>query len=388
MTGLNKILLIVCLLLASFANAQTPPVKPVKIAVFAPVYLDSAFQDNIYQLGKNPIPRYMLPGIEFYNGIMLAVDSLNKEKAAVEVLFYDSKSADTTLEQRISDTAMQDVSLIISFFNTREEIKPLADFALEKKILLLSATYPNDGGITDNPFFALLNPTLNAHIEGIYKYMRRYYPLENITLFRKKGNVEDMIGFTLDNLNKKSAGTKLKLKTVELPDTFTAADVLGYLDSNRQNIFICGTLNETFGSNLSKAVSSNKNYRSLAIGMPTWDGIRDISKDLEIVYSTPYNFDRNTKTAIQLSNKYRDKYAGRASDMVFKGFESMYHFTKLLLKYGSGFVSHLSDKEFKLFNEYDIQPVKSEKDSTHTDYLENKKLYFIRKKDGMVRTVN
>jgi hypothetical protein len=165
-------------------------------------------------------------------------------------------------------------------------------------------------------------------------------------------------------------------------------EVLSYLDSNRQNIIICGSLNETFGSNLSKALGSNKNYRVVAIGMPTWDGIRDISKDLEVVYSTPYNFPRTEKQGLILSEKYKNKYSGRATDMVFKGFESMYHFTKLLLKHGSAFASHLSDKEFKLFNDFDMQPVKSSTDPAITDYLENKKLYFIRKKDGMIRTVN
>jgi hypothetical protein len=45
-----------------------------------------------YKLGKANLPRYILPGLDFYNGMMMAVDSLNKEQAPVEVLFYDSKS--------------------------------------------------------------------------------------------------------------------------------------------------------------------------------------------------------------------------------------------------------------------------------------------------------
>jgi hypothetical protein len=74
--------------------------------------------------------------------------------------------------------------------------------------------------------------------------------------------------------------------------------------------------------------------------------------------------------------------------MVFKGFESMYHFTKLLLKYGNGLVSHLSDKEYKLFNDFDIQPVKFDKQTNTTDYMQNTKLYFIRKTDGRIKSVN
>ena len=76
-----------------------------------------------------------------------------------------------------------------------------------------------------------------------------------------------------------------------------------------------------------------------------------------------------------------------ASDMAFKGFESMYHFSKLLIQNGNNFINHLSDKSFKLFNDFDIRSVKNKTTGT-TEYLENRKLYFIKKLDGVVRSVN
>ena len=66
----------------------------------------------------------------------------------------------------------------------------------------------------------------------------------------------------------------------------------------------------------------------------------------------------------------------------------MYHFGKLLLKYQNNLINHLSDKEFKLFNEYDFQPVKLNSTNHLPDYLENKKLYFIRKVDTQIKSIN
>ena len=381
-------IMVCCLCFGMKAIAQSTAVKPLKVAVFAPVYLDSAFSDDTYKLGRNNLPKYILPGLDFYNGIMLAVDSLNTEKVPVEVLFYDSKSIELPIENVIENDELKDVSLIIASFNTRNEIKLLADFALEKKIPLISSTYPNDGGTTTNPYFVMLNPTLAAHIEAIYKYTHRFYPTENIILFKKKGNVEDMIQSVLVSMNKKKPGVALKLKTVELTDSFTIKQVTDLLDSNKQNVVICATLNENFGTNLSRALSSSKNYSVIAIGMPTWDGLKDIDKGLDIIYSTPYNYTRTDKLSTQLTEKYKVKYAGRPSDMVFKGFESMYHFTKLLLKYGDSLINHLSQKEYKLFNDFDIQPARLNKETSLPDYLENKKLYFIRKRDGKLKSVN
>lgn len=382
------LLLVLALCLRETGSAQTDTVKPLKIAVFAPVYLDSAFTDSEYKLGRNNLPKYLLSGLDFYNGVMLAIDSLNTEQSPVAVFFYDSKSAADPLEEVLERAELNDVSLIIASFNTRSDVKPLADFALLHSIPLISSIYPNDGGVTANPFFIMINPTLKTHIEAIYKYLHRVYPIENITLFRRKGAIEDIIQSILNDMNKKTLGVPLKLKIVELTDEFTPDEVTANLDSMKTNILVSGTLNETFGSNLVKTVSSSKKYRAVIMGMPTWDGIKEIGKEAEIIYSTPYNLSRTDKLSRQLTDKYKVKYSGRPSDMVFKGFESMYHFTKLLLKHRDGLINHLSDKEYKLFNDFDIQPVRTNKASILPDYLENKKLYFIRKVDGQIKSVN
>lgn len=384
----QSLLLVVCLWSLLHTRAQDSLARPVKVAVFAPLYIDSAFAGENYKLGKSNLPKYLLPGLDFYNGVMLAIDSLNAERTVAEVQIYDTKNPNSSLEELLAQPALQDVSLLIASFNNRNEIRPLADFAQKKNILLISSTYPNDGGITENPNFVLLNPTLTAHIEAVYKYVHRTYPLDNVILFRRKGNVEDLIQNIIGNLNKQTRGIPVKLKTIELTDSFSVQQVTAYLDSTKRNVVICGTLNETFGLNLSRALSSSRSYTTAVIGMPTWDALRDIGNGIDMVYTTPYNYSRQDKLSLLLSEKYKTRYAGRASDMVFKGFESLYRFTKLLLKYGTGLKDHLSDKEYKVFNDFDIQPVNSGKEPSSTEYLENKKLYLIRKVDGKLKSVN
>jgi len=382
-------ILLGCFLIAITFNATAQlNTNTIKIAVFAPVYLDSVFEGDNYKLGNNNLPKSVLPGLDFYNGIMLAIDSLNGENQSLEILFFDSKNAEESIELILKKKELQNVSLIIASFNNRSEIKALANFALNKNIPLISMTYPNDGGIRGNPFFALVNPTLTTHIEAIYKYIHRTFPTENITIIKRKGATEDMITNSFLNMNKKTPGLPLKIKTVELNDTYSADQVFKQLDSSKLNIILCASLNETFGNNLVKATASNKNFETILVGMPTWDGVKDIGKDAEIIYTSPYNYSRTDLLGQQITNSYRNKYFGRPSDMVFKGFEAMYHFGKLLLKHNNNLINYLSDKEFKLFNEYDFQPVKLKLTNSLPDYLENKKLYFIRKVDTQIKSIN
>lgn len=376
---------VVCMLQRNNLQAQDTAVAIPTITVLAPVYIDSAFSNGDYKLGNGGMPRQMWSSLEFYQGMMLAVDSLNKEKIKLRVIFQDTKSVQPTLEEALNGDTLRKSQLMIAVFNNRNDIKPLADFSKEYKIPLLSYTFPNDGGVTQNPYFVLINPTLKTHLEAIFKYLQRNYPTQTINLFTRKGATEMMMQQTLEELNKKTPGTKLKINPIELKDGFTPEEVVATLDSTKENITICGSLLDEFAFNLTRTLGTTKSYRTVMMGMPTWESGRDFSKFMEITYTSHFQLKNNEKAVNNISAAYKSKLAGKASDMVIKGFESLYHFGKLLAKYPNNILQHLSDKEFRLLNDFDIRANKSAEGST--DYLENKKIYFIRKQDGLIKTV-
>ena len=72
-----------------------------KIAIFAPLYLDSAFDDlNNYRYEKQ-FPKFINPGLEFYEGAQLALDSLARESTPLEVFIYDTRSQKESLSQQL-----------------------------------------------------------------------------------------------------------------------------------------------------------------------------------------------------------------------------------------------------------------------------------------------
>ena len=84
-----------------FSKSSAQTVKH-KIAIFSPLYLDSAFDDlNNYRYEKQ-FPKFINPGLEFYEGVQLALDSLAKEGTQLEVFIYDTRSGKESLEQQLS----------------------------------------------------------------------------------------------------------------------------------------------------------------------------------------------------------------------------------------------------------------------------------------------
>ena len=392
---MKRLFLLVLIIVSGilFTNAQnnSGQVRH-KIAIFAPLYLDSAFDGaNEYKYTKNVFPKFINSGLEFYEGVQLALDSLNNEGARLEVFVYDTRSATETLEQQLAKPELADVSLIIAHCSNNE-VRILSETALQKKIPVINTTVPNDAGTIGNPYFILLNPTLKTQCEGIYKYVQKYYAINPVIVFRRKGTADDHIKTLFDEYSKTTLSVPLKLKYVELNDNFTATQLKTYLDSTRTTLCIAGSLDMNFGKKLaSQFASIIKEYPVVVMGMPTWDGIKDFTKPeykgLEIIYSTPFHNAKTDKVSQGISNDFNNTMYARPSDMVFRGYEVTWKFAKLLLKYGKDLSSNLGNKQENVFTDFDIQPVLNKKTMV-LDYFENKKLYFLKWQDGIIKGVN
>ena len=362
-----------------------------KIAIFSPLYLDSAFDNlNNYRYEKQ-FPKFINPGLEFYEGVQLALDSLAKEGTQLEVFIYDTRSGKESLAQQLAKLDSS-VELILAYANPQESWN-IANSAKAKKIPYINVNLPNDAGITDNPYFVMLNSTLQTHIALLYKYLQKNYALSPIIMFRKKGQMEDMIKSLFDDAGKSTQSVPLKIKYVDLVDSFTGNQLAAKLDSNVHTVCVAGSLDENFGRRLSQQLASiDKSYPLTLIGMPTFDNLtKDFTlpqyKGLEIVYSTPFYNSRIDKVSQSITDYFNAKMYARPSDMVMRGYEATWRFSKLLIQYGKDIASNLSRKEFNVFRELDIQPVIN-KQTTTLDYFENKKLFFVKWQDGIIKGVN
>ena len=388
--NVRRIIALLFVLIAGH-NAIAQNEKPVKVGLVLPLYIDSVYDANgVYKGSATALPRVMIPGLEFYNGAMLALDDLKKNWEGLEVIVVDSKSARGINEELAT---IQDVNLIIAHFSSRNDIQTLADFTREKNIPLLSATLPNDGGLTNHPEFIMMNPTLRVHIEELYQFMQKYYSLGKMVLVTKNGSTEKMILDMLADAKRNSRGTSLNYTIVQVSDSVQSKDILPLLDSTKRNTVFVGSVQENFAQRLIAQLSPfGKKYNLSMIGMPTWDGLKNLQrpeyKDIELVHSTPYYFQTNDSLITRLTEVFKEKYAGRPSDMVWKGYEAMYHFGVLLMKHKSDFMKHLSDAEAKVFHEFQFKPYFTDKSRNEPDYIENRKLYFIRRVNGVIRQVN
>lgn len=390
---MKKKLFIVLITLVWFCStqafAQTDSIKSMPtyhVGIFAPLYLDSVFSNNSFKY-KQGVPKFIVPSVEFIQGAQIALDSIKLNKENIKAFIYDSKSYTQNIAALIKNKKIDSLNLIIGSVRDAD-YKQLADFALAKHIPFISATFPNDGGITANPYTVILNSTLKAHCEAIFSYLLQSHGTDLIFLCRQKGIQEDKITSYINQLNEQDGKALLNIQTLNADSVFSTAALQNKLDSNRQCIIIGGSLDEDFAKSLTAACYSlYPSYPITLIGMPNWDGFvalknKNDFQDFPIYYTSPYFNGKWDNYSKMLSAVYLKKYKIKPSDMAFKGFETVLLFTTILTKYPGDVMNHLNNNTIKIFSDYNMRPVLLKKENATPDYFENKHLYFIRLLNG------
>jgi hypothetical protein len=387
---MKKTFLIIILSFATqFLNAgnKTQP-DTLRVGIFANLFIDSSFAGQTYKF-KNQMPRHLLPGLDFTEGALLALDSIAITQP-MRVTVFDIRSAGQTIAELRTKGVFASLDLIIGSVSGTD-YRQLADAALFFQIPFLSATFPNDGGVVNNPFTIILNPTLPVHCKAIYNHLLTTEPTANMIYLRKSGVQEDRLADYFDKNNANSAGNPLlKWKTIAVKDSVSKTQLLAELDSTKNNVIIVGSLDERFGMKTLSLLSQLKGYPVSIMGMPTWETIRELNqspyKELTVFYSTAF-YNTGTPAFESFTKKFTELTNGRPSDLAFKGYETAYNFVNLLLKYSDQVLNQLNDTTFHLFTSYDLRPVISGA-TGKPDYIENKRIYIIRKHNGTTLKVS
>jgi hypothetical protein len=361
---------------------QTERNTPVRIALFTPLFLDSVFKSMPYG-PMQKFPRYALPGLDFAQGAQIGLDSLSIPGTPINLFIYDSRMPEKSLDSLLLRLMAFNIDGILAPVRD-PELTTIADFAKKQRIPCWSASYPNDAGVVNNPFFAILNPTLKTHCEAIFSYLlQNAESRENIFLVRPSGKQEDRIAGYLQQVNQPDQKKLLNYQTITLDSNY--ATILSKLDSNRNNSIIVGSLDEDFAESFIRVLAPiRKKYNISVFGMPNWDGFSIFSKnstklirDFPIVYTSPYFNTKTDSISMWLESVYLEKYKGKPSEHAFKGMEMTLQFAQYLLeKRGEP-----SSRNFSYYSNPNLMPIRKSTGGP-VDYLENKHVFFIRRMNG------
>lgn len=367
-----------------FAELRNIPedIKQIKTAIILPLMLGDSITSEQMKM------------VEFYEGVLLALDSLKKQGVSVDLHIYDSGNKGTSIKPLLQKPEMRTMNLIIGPVYD-SHIAEAAAFADTTGIRLVIPFARQVDAVFTNPYIYQVNTPQSYFYSEVYEHFFMQFPCPNIIFFDAPEEDDDeMINGFKHELNYRGIP-----HTVLLADTATNKDtILAHLDIERHNILMLtseksGSLNSMMPifQLVVRDTAATKFDISL-FGYPQYQVYTNnhLSSFYEIdtyFYSSFYT-NNLLPEAKDFHQKYRRTYSkeivNRYPKYAILGFDIAYYFLQALHLYGTDVDNRITEMKYTpLQTGFKFERV------NHWGGFINRKVFFVHfSRDYQLQTIN
>ena len=324
------------------------------VALFLPLMLDLNEREMSKPLKLGQV-RELYPttkiSFEFYQGFLLAADSLSKAGLNVELFIYDTKRDTNTIKKYMNQDEFKDMDLVVGPLY-RNTIDYAVNACKERGIRIVLPFNSDSDVLYQNPYVykgVASNMTL---LDGIVDYVIEKHKHHKIILI-KPTSAADLTLFerVRDRYNERiqSVSGAYSMKIVEASlGSSSGRDLNGVINKDTTNIFIIPSTNLKFVaramSTLNQVLNMNpysKNLKIVSFGLEDWNKYDDLDvkyRNRTNQHYASYRFvDYNSPKAVKLIKSYRAAYGTDPSIYAIQGFDFGMYFMSALHLYGTNF---------------------------------------------------
>lgn len=288
--------------------------------------------------------------VEYYEGFLMAVDSLKKQGVSIDLYTYDTKGREATLNSILSKKEMKNMDIIFGPAKA-QDIDVLATFADKNNIRLVVPFAPKVDEVFKNPHIYQINTPQSYLYSEVYEHFTRKFSDSNVIFLNASNGDREKDEFI------KGMKTELRNNGISYRD-FTVTDnfyeITTVMDTLRNNIFIPTSGKSTalvkILPQLTQIRRERPSYKMNLFGYPEWQTYTNdyLASFYEIdtyFYSSFYT-NNLFPAAVHFTNSYRRWYSKDMANIYPKygmlGYDTGYFFLKGLSKYGNKMEENLN----------------------------------------------
>jgi hypothetical protein len=319
-----------------------------------------------------------IKAIEFYEGVMMALDSLKREGVSLFVDVYDTERDTTVVKGLLELRTLQEADLILGPL-TSSNLALVAEFAKANQKVLVSPLNSRPDITSNNPYYVQISPSFEVHSKYIInqldkiKPFRRYRSQEpeipNYVILALESDSNHVASLQADYAIYKN-NFEARLPTIIRKKVdIDIENIKPMLQKGRLNVVIMPTYKkESFVYNslrelqkLVDKVEQHKGYDIAVIGMNHWRYYSRINFEyyeyLNLHFTSDY-LDANNAYLRAFKRDYKAVHGIGSREFALKGFDIMLFCGRMLERYGTSFQAHLWKANNKYrHTSFDIQPV-------------------------------
>ena len=292
--------------------------------------------------------------VEYYEGFLMALDSLKKTGVSVDLYTYDSGNTQASVKQVLNKAELKGMDVIFGPAHA-DQVKPMADFAQEHNIRLVVPFTSKGEDVFNNPFVYQINTPQSYLYSEVYEHYLRKFPKAHVVFVDAGTGHTDKADF-IKGLKEELKNNQITFKELK-GDAINPDGLKLVVDSLRENVII-----PTSGRNvalikiLPQLVVTGRehpNYNMKLFGYPEWQTYTDdhLSSFFEMdtyFYSSFYT-NNLFPEAVKFIQAYRRWYSKDMANTFPKygmlGFDTAFFFLQGLHKYGSNFEDNMNQMQ-------------------------------------------
>lgn len=317
------------------------PVDPfVKVALLLPFSAKDypVFVDTLVEKMPVQISARSEQFISFYEGVLLAVDSLKNQGYKVNLKVFDTERSAEKMYTMVDEIDRLHPDLIIGPVYG-SVYKALMDDLTNKNIPVIYPLSSRSEEFGVYPDFIQVNPSMKALTVAMSDWLREEAEEANLVCLNLTGNEVSHSDLEDIRLFKEYMH---RIGSMNFYDWNTSAVPLDGLRlqllPDRENIIILPTTKEAEVSKILPVLSAlTDGYRITVVGFPEWQTFTSVDHETYFKLNTKiftYSYvDNTTEPAKRFALKYRKYFYTEPNNLAYKAFDMSLYFIELAAKY-------------------------------------------------------
>lgn len=271
--------------------------------------------------------------VDYYRGLLLAVDSLRKTGTNFRIYTYNT--AETAMSTILRDSIIPHLNIIFGPDDALQ-FKQLNDFVAQNQTKLVNAFCPTSSTVNTNPNVFVLYPSASVMAEDATQLCASTFDKPNLVVVDTRKMAQPIVGKLKENVK----------KTRFLQLGFSQDELKSRLSKNKINIVLPSSNDmesaQAVIDQLEIFLKVNPQYQVKLLGYPDWlPSVEALENKLHVVDTyifSPY-FDNNASARNQTFRRsyqqaFHKSMLKSSPRMACYGFDSGYFLLKGLAKYG------------------------------------------------------
>ncbi|MGL4599042.1 MAG: PBP1 and LysM peptidoglycan-binding domain-containing protein [Bacteroidia bacterium] len=284
--------------------------------------------------------------VQFYEGCLLAVDSMRKRGMKIKLHVYDVDEGDSLNVVKLLKTdELKAIDLFIGPLYPAPFV-PVAEFAKAKHIAAVSPVSPVNKILFKNPSVSKCTPSLSTQMEQLSRHLSTTYTQDNIVLVYS-GNIKE-VG-PANTFRKSMNGYLFPTGNDSIRSCKGMAGLEALLKKDRTNVLVVPSNSQAFVSDLMRSLSTlSEKYKLVVFGLSSWKEYETLDPEylqkVQFHYVSPYFVDYDAPAVKHFQRRYAQVFQGDPGQFTFIGYDVMLFYLSALEQGGLGFSEQLGTK--------------------------------------------